>query len=320
MTETIRDMTAPPHTAPWRVRAVIVNYNGAALTVRCLQSLLAQDCPAQLETVVVDNHSCEEDWRSLQHELAGYPIILHRCPKNLGYAGGINAGARLHAEHAPEYILALNSDITLPGAESIRELVAALRENPRRVACSPLIRDRECPVPPQATVQVRRVPDFWTLLVVHSCWLRRTGFGRRLRRAYLYEDSLPYALETTVDCETINGACFMVARQFLEVIGYLDDRTFLYTEEAILGASIRVQGATACLCTAVTADHIQGASTGMRGRRRPLRRELQQVHSELLYLRHYTGANWLGQGLFLMVRSADLLLKTLAGRLMKVLL
>jgi GT2 family glycosyltransferase len=320
MTETIRNITTPSQSVAGRVRAVIVNYNGPGLTARCVQSLLAQDCTLQLETVVVDNHSSEENWRLLQQELAGYPIILHRCPNNLGYAGGINAGARLQTDHAPEYILALNSDITLPGADAIPQLVAALQVDPRRVACSPLIRDRDCPLPPQATIQVRRVPDFWTLLVVGSCWLRRTGFGRRLRRAHLYEDSLPYSLGTTLDCETINGACFMIARWFLEAIGYLDDRTFLYTEETILGASIRARNATACLCTAVIADHIQGASTGMRGRRRPLRRELQQVHSELLYLRHYTGTNWFGQGLFLLVRSADLLLKTLAGQLVKVFL
>ena len=65
------------------------------------------------------------------------------------------------------------------------------------------------------------------------------------------------------------------------------------------------------LCMAIIADHIQGASTGMRGRYRPLRRELQQVHSEILYLRHYKGTNYFGLGLLLLVRGADILLKSL---------
>ena len=316
--ETNRNMTAPPQFAPLWVRAVIVNYNGSDLTLRCLQSLLAQDCSSQLEIVVVDNHSSDENWRLLQQKLAGYPIILHRCYKNLGYAGGINAGAKLQTDHAPAYILALNSDITLPSADAVRQLVAALRGDQRRVACSPLISDQDCHVLPEATIQVRRVPGFWTVLVSQSCWLRRTGFGRRLTRAYLYQDSLPYPLGTTLDCETINGACFMLDRQFLEAIGYLDDRTFLYMEELILGAQIRAQSATACLCTAVIADHIQGASTGMRGRHRSLRRELQQVHSEILYLRHYKGTNYFGLGLLLLVRGADLLLKALGGQLLMV--
>ena len=313
-----RDIPALPQLAHSCVRAVIVNYNGSQLTLRCVQSLLAQDCSLQLQIVVVDNHSSEENWRVLQQELEGYPIILHRCSKNLGYAGGINAGAKLHSDRTPAYILALNSDITLPSEDSVRQLAAALREDPRRVACSPLIKDQDCRVPPEATTQVRRLPGFWTVLVSQSCWLSRTGFGRRITRAYLYQDSLPYPLGTTLDCETINGACFILDSQFLEAIGYLDDRTFLYMEELILGAQIRAQSATACLCTAVIADHIQGASTGMRGRRRPLRRELQQVHSETLYLRHYAGTNRLGLGLLLLVRGTDLLLKALRSLVLNV--
>jgi GT2 family glycosyltransferase len=287
------------------------------LAALCARSLLQQDCQVQLETVVVDNHSSEENWGLLQQDLAGLPVILHRCKKNLGYAGGINAGARLETGRAPDYIFALNSDITLPCVDAVRQLVAALREDPRRVACSPLIRDRDCAVPPQTTTQVRRVPDFWTLLIVNSCWLRRTPVGRRLRRAQCYEDARPYPLDITLDCETINGACFMIDRRFLDAMGHLDDRVFLYTEEAILGATIRARQATACLHTGVVADHIQGASTGMRGRRRPLRRELQQVHSELFYLRHYAATSMPRQGLFLLVRSADILIRSFVGPLLK---
>ena len=299
-------MNAPQDGAT-RVRAVIVNYNASALAVRCAQSLLVQRNP-DLEIVVVDNCSSNDDWRYLQQHLAG-AAILHRCATNLGYAGGINAGARLQTDLASKYILVLNSDITLPAGDSIRRLIGALQENPRRVACSPLIRDRDSPTPPQAANQVRRVPDFWTVLVAHSCWLRRTYFGRRLSSRYHYEDRIPFPLGTALDCETINGACFLIDRDFLEQIGYLDARTFLYMEELILGASIRARRLTACLCTAVVADHIQGASTGMHGQRRPLRRELQQIQSELVYLRHYSRTSFLGQGLFALVRAIDLILK-----------
>jgi GT2 family glycosyltransferase len=109
----------------------------------------------------------------------------------------------------------------------------------------------------------------------------------------------------------------MISRQFLEAIGYLDERPFLYTEEVILGASIRAQNAVACLCTAAIVDHIQGASTGMHRRHRPLRRELDQVRSEMVYLRHYLKANLFGRSLFLLVRGADILLRRVAGRFVR---
>ena len=307
--EPLRETISPPHSTLATVRAVIVNYNGAELTALCVQSLLSQDAACEVEIVVVDNHSPDSDWHLLQQLMAEYPVKLHRCATNLGYAGGINAGARLPAERAPDYILVLNSDITLSRPDAVGCLVKALQDDPRRVACSPLIRDRDNPAPPETASQVRRLPGYWMTLVVHSCWLRRTGFGRRLSRDYLYEDLRPFPLETTLDCETINGACFLLDQRFLEEIGYLDQRTFLYMEELTLGASIRARGSTACLCTSVVADHIQGASTGLRGHSRPLRRELQQVYSELVYLRFYTDTGWAQQGLFLLVRAMDLTIK-----------
>jgi hypothetical protein len=93
------------------------------------------------------------------------------------------------------------------------------------------------------------------------------------------------------------------------------------TLSAAMGTSVRrshvVNLGDSYLCTAVIADHIQGASTGMRGRRRPLRRELQQVHSEILYLRHYRGTDYFGRGLLLPTRGVDLLLKTLCSPVWK---
>lgn len=291
------------------VRAVIVNYGSAELTLRCLQSLRGQDY-APLELVVVDNHSPEADWSTLRGG-AGSSVVLYRTPRNLGYAGGINAGARLDTGQAADYILALNSDVSLDDPKSVLLLVTALQQDPRRVACSPLIRDQRRNALPEECVQVRRMPDYWTLLVAHSCWLRRTRPGHRMQDLHRYIDRIPFPLSTTMDCDTVNGACFMVSQEFLSEVGFMDERTFLYMEEFTLGEKIRGRHSTACLCTSVVADHIQGASTGMRANHRPLRRELQQIQSEAFYLRQYTGAGLLKMGLFGVVRTTDLLLKAI---------
>jgi GT2 family glycosyltransferase len=290
-----------------RVRAVIVNYNSADLSLRCIQSLKTQDY-APFEIIVVDNHSDEQDWSTLQ-KAADSSVALYRTDSNLGYAGGINAGAKLVTGPSPNYILALNGDIALCSPDSVRMLVRTLQEDSRRVACSPLIHDKDSVAPPRECMQVRRIPGYWTLLVAHSCWLRRTGFGRRIQHRHLYLDRIPLPLGTAIECETINGACFIISTSFLKSIGYMDERTFLYMEEFTLGARIRQHSSTACLCTAVVADHSQGASTGMHGRRRPLHRELQQIRSEAVYLRQYAGVGIMKMGIFSIVRATDLLLK-----------
>jgi GT2 family glycosyltransferase len=293
------------------VRAVIVNYNSAELTLQCIRSLRIQNYPA-LELVVVDNHSNEEQWSTLRKDRRNSETF-HRTRRNLGYAGGINAGAKLHTGQIPDYILVLNSDITLADPNSVLKLVTALRQDSRRVACSPLVGDKHRTKRPEACVQVRRMPSYWTLLVAHSCWLRRTWLGRRIQNRYLYADQCPFPLGATIDCETINGACFMISKTFLEEIGYMDEETFLYMEEFTLGAHIRRHTSTACLCTAVVVDHIQGASTGMRAHHRPFRREMQQIQSEAIYLKRYAGAGILKMGVFRMVRAVDLFLKGILG-------
>lgn len=290
-----------------RVRAVIVNYNTAELTLQCIRSLKAQ-VHAALEIVVVDNYSPGPDWATLR-DRADPSVHLYRTGRNLGYAGGVNTGTKLKTGQNPDYILALNSDISLNNPNSVALLVRALQQDSRHVACSPLVRDKHRTAPPEECMQVRRMPGYWTLLVAHSCWLRRTRMGRRVRSEYLYLDRIPFSLGVTIECETINGACFLISREFLEEIGYMDERTFLYMEEFTLGASIRESNSSACLCTAVVADHVQGASTGMRARHRPFRREFQQIQSEAFYLRKYAGAGILKMGIFGVVRVADLFLK-----------
>jgi GT2 family glycosyltransferase len=303
-------MTVSKQIEDAHVRAVVVNYNHAELTLKCLQSLRAQDY-SKLEIVAVDNHSDDQDWSLLQAD-ADPAVELFRTDKNLGYAGGINAGAKLCTRQSPEFIFVLNSDVTLGDPNAVSLLVAALKGNAARVACSPLIRDKDRTAPPRQCVQVRRIPSFWTLLFAHSCWLRRTTWGRQLQNRYLYLDLIPFPLGETIECETINGACFMVSRCFLEAIGYLNESTFLYMEELMLGADIRLRNATACLCTSVVADHIQGASTGLRAHRRPIHRELQQIQSEAVYLTQYVHAGASKMGLFWLVRMADVCLKTLS--------
>jgi GT2 family glycosyltransferase len=290
------------------VRAVIVTHNSADLTLQCIRSLKAQNYAA-LELVVVDNHSEEKQWLTMRKD-GDSSVIFHRTCRNLGYAAGINVGAKLHTGQTPDYILVLNSDVTLRDSDSVLLLVTALQEDSRCVACSPLIRDKYRTTPPEACVQVRRMPSYWTLLIAHSCWLRRTSAGRQIRDRYLYVDLRPFPLDVTIECETINGACFMISKTFLEEIGYMDERTFLYMEEFTLGADIRRHNSIACLCTAVVADHIQGASTGMHAKQRPLRRELQQIESEAIYLKRYAGAGIFKMGIFRAVRATDLLLKS----------
>jgi GT2 family glycosyltransferase len=112
---------------------VVVDHDGGALTLRCVESLLALDWPPdRLRVVLVDNASVD----SLAPKLEGRDSRLSvlRSEVNLGFAGGCNAGIRLLLPDV-DYVALLNND-----AEAdvgwLRALVAALEGDPTVGAAS----------------------------------------------------------------------------------------------------------------------------------------------------------------------------------------
>jgi hypothetical protein len=99
------------------VSAVIVNYESGPRLRDCIRSLREQ--PALVETIVVDNGSKDG---SAAAALASFPdLVLVDPGRNLGFAGGANAGARLARGRL---LLFLNPDTELPPA-TVGTLAAA---------------------------------------------------------------------------------------------------------------------------------------------------------------------------------------------------
>jgi len=116
-----------------RVSVLIPNWNGAADTIECLESLARQDCgPNAMEVLVVDNGSVDGSIELLREKLAA----LHRCfrravliplKENLGPAGAYNAAYDAVSADCSA-ILRLDNDVVLP-PNAISCLLARLDTN-----------------------------------------------------------------------------------------------------------------------------------------------------------------------------------------------
>ena len=94
-----------------RVSVLLVLYNRAELTFRCLRALREVDRVVPLDVIIVDNGS-SDDTPLLLSRLSGVQII--RSPENLGFLRACNDAARVARG---EYLLFLNNDAELmPGA------------------------------------------------------------------------------------------------------------------------------------------------------------------------------------------------------------
>lgn len=291
-----------------RLRIVILNYNQPAETAETARGAIGQDY-APTDVVVVDNGSSPESYWTLRQLLPSETVLV-RSDENLGFAGGMNLGARPMAGlEDPEYVLLMNNDARFGTASDAGVLVRTLAQKPEYLAASPLVRDVRHRVLPEAAEQVRRITNYTDTLIGGSWLLRRLPGGRSRFLRATYADQRPYALGKTYEVETVNGCCFLVRWKFLASVGFLDERTFLYFEELLLGWTIRRHGGMCALATAVTVDHVGGLTAEQLGGLANPKLYRALVRSELVYVRFYLGCGLLRSGLTVIVRVVDYVTK-----------
>lgn len=246
-------------------RAIILNYNTTDLTLQCVDYIIRQNDPFT-HIVVVDNGSISENYEALKERLPAASKLV-RLEMNLGFSAGNNRGCgEMAGLPNADYYLFINSDAFLTQPNSIKELRTALIKDLKAVAISPLIHTTSNEISVRLQIQVRRViPPGW-LVVCQSPILRRLPLIKQRYLRFIYHDLIPYQ-DRLYDVESINGAAFMIKSPFLHRINLLDEGTFLYLEELILGEQIRRLNKKCLLHGGIVVPHLQGASSiGKRGK------------------------------------------------------
>jgi GT2 family glycosyltransferase len=192
------------------VAIIVLNWNGRADTLECLASLASLDYPAY-EVVVVDNGSADGSVPVI-HEC--FPMVrLLENGENMGYAGGNNVGMRYALAQEAEYVLLLNND-TKVAPDLLRRLVEAVEANPRIGMAGP-------------TIYYHERPDVIWSAGGAIDW--RRGSTRML--GLDEPDAGQLGMEPR-EVDYITGCAMLVRRAVMEQVGLLDERFFVYYEEA----------------------------------------------------------------------------------------
>ena len=108
---------------PPLVSVVVVNFNGKKFLDGCLSSLERQTF-RDFEVILVDNGSSDGSAEFVRDR---YPsVVLVETGKNLGFAGGTNAGIRVAQG---EFIFTLNND-TVADPHLLEEIVQPILADP----------------------------------------------------------------------------------------------------------------------------------------------------------------------------------------------
>jgi GT2 family glycosyltransferase len=93
------------------ISVVIVTWNNLPFLRLALESILQAQTDTAFEIVAVDNATTDGTWDYMQRLSEANPaVITVRCSENLGFAGGVNAGA---ARASGESLVVVNDDIVV---------------------------------------------------------------------------------------------------------------------------------------------------------------------------------------------------------------
>jgi GT2 family glycosyltransferase len=242
---------------------VIVNYRTPGLVIDCLASL-APEVAAVGETrvTVVDSASGDDSLERLGAAVATHDwqwVTLIAARKNGGFARGNNLAIApaLLAEHPPDFVWLLNPDtVVRPGA--LTALVDRMGKQPDAGIVGSRLED---PDGERQDASFR----FFSLLGELDIGLQ-LGVARRLLGPWVVVRPQSERAEAT---DWVSGASLMVRRRVLEEVGLLDERYFLFFEEADLCLHARRAGWTVWHEPASRVVHLEGQSTGWSPEIRP---------------------------------------------------
>ncbi|MEW5982070.1 MAG: glycosyltransferase family 2 protein [Acidobacteriota bacterium] len=196
---------APEGFSP-EVSVVIVNLNGRRWLGPCLAAVAAQKGPT-VEVIVVDNASVDGSAAFIGRQFPWVRVVA--LERNLGFAGGNNAGARIASGR---FLAFLNND-TVADPDWLRSLHGALEANP------------------QAGLATSRIVYARDPGVLDSAGDGYTRAGGAFKRGH-GEPEINYH-----DAGEVFGACgaaFMIRKELFEELGGFDEDFFLVYEDVDL--------------------------------------------------------------------------------------
>ncbi len=198
------------------------------------------------EVIIVDH---ESDPMKLQAVEARYPgVTVIPTGANLGFAAGVNLAAQRAT--AP-FLLLLNPDTIVQGPV-LSELEAWLQTHPGTHVIGPRVLNGDGSTQPSA----RRAPGLSTFFGGRSSWLTRRHPGNWWSQRNL----LGLGSRTAIDVDWIAGSCLMTRRDVFERLGGLDQRFFLYWEDADYCRRVGASGGRCTYLPSLDVQHLGGGS------------------------------------------------------------
>lgn len=224
---------------------VILNYLTYEDSIACAEQFLEQNS-VLLKIVIVDNCSPNDSFEMLFNHFKGSDrVTVIQSEFNGGYAYGNNIGIRfLETITSLDTIIISNNDIKLSNSNLVHDWYQKHKNSPNVGLTAPVMLVNGSETNYSAWKLPLFIDDFKSNTVI----LEKI-FGD----SKVYEPQTPNTNYKMVDC--LPGSLFMISIKNLKSVGYMDEGTFLYMEEAILSYKLKSIGLRNFLFSALSYEH-----------------------------------------------------------------
>jgi len=229
-------------TASPKICAVILNIADTGGLVACLLSLDKTVYP-NLEIIVVHNGPYKGEFENEIRRASAKIAEVVFTESNAGFAAGNNTGIKRALKNGAEYVLLLNDD-TAAAPDFIDCLVSEARKDPARDMLGPRINYFSDP---------------------EKIWFSGAIFNREeCVFSFPGADQLEavYGQQEPAETAYVTGCALLASRKLIETVGMLDERYFLYWEDADWGLRALKAGFAPLVVPAAKVLHKVSSSAG----------------------------------------------------------
>lgn len=210
------------------VSIIVLSYNTRELLRKCIKSIYDTTKRISFEVICIDDNSFDNSADMIEKEFPQVTLIRNKT--NLVYSKSNNIGMRISKGR---YVVLLNSDVLIL-KDVFDEMVQFMDTRPEAgVASCKLIN-------PDGSIQycVRRLPNLTTAFFQSIGW-HNLFPNSKITNKY-YQKQLDY--DTVFKADSIGTTCFMIRRELLNTVGYLDEQFPLFFTDLDYNKRIRDMG------------------------------------------------------------------------------
>lgn len=222
------------------VFSIILNFNNLDDLTETIKSFSFQKLIGNHNIVIVDNGSVNHLIDYSLEIFKNTKVIYNK--KNLGWAGGNNVGIKYAIEHNADYIILANNDLSFENPNILEELIATMESE-------------------QDIGLIGPVQNYYNNrdLKYNDGW----DFSDKSGRSYnYYRSGMKNVFDNVKIVDSVSGAFMLFTKSLVDRIGYIDEKFFLYVEDADYAMRVWSSGLKCAIRTDLTIYHKISATAG----------------------------------------------------------